>query len=64
MRKSPKDVVKIHRLPKVGDKRLVEVTITRVAEDEGWNGRVTYTLPGSAQKVTVSAEHVPPADND
>jgi hypothetical protein len=54
-RVSPKDTIKIRRgLPKVGDKVLIEVEVTRVDEDAGVAGRVTYVAPGSPIPVTVS----------
>lgn len=59
MAKSPKDTIKIRRLPKVGDEILIRATVTRVAEPEGaHHGKVTYRAPGAPAPVTVDAQYV------
>lgn len=60
---SPKDTIKIRRLPKVGDRITIEVEVTRVDEPEGGHqGRVTYRVPGGAAPITVSAGYIPDGD--
>lgn len=56
---SPKEVIKVRRLPKVGDRITIEVEVTRVDEPEGHHqGRVTYRAPGAPAPVTVGAQYV------
>jgi hypothetical protein len=56
---SPREVVKVRRLPKVGDRITIEVEVTRVDEPEGSHrGRVTYRAPGAPAPVTVAAEYI------
>ncbi len=58
-RKSPKDTIKIRRLPKVGDEILIRAKVTRVAEPEGGHrGLVTYRAPGAPAPVTIDARYL------
>ena len=63
MAKSPRETIKIRRLPKKGDKIMIEVEVTRVDEPEGSHqGRVTYRVPGHSTPITVAAGYVPADD--
>lgn len=57
---SPKDVIRVRRLPKVGDEITIKVKVTRVVEPEGSHaGLVTYEAPGAPAKTTVAASYIP-----
>lgn len=59
MPKSPKETIKIRRLPKVGDRLTIEVEVTKVSDPEGaHDGRVTYRAPGAPAPITVDASYV------
>ena len=59
MPKSPKETIKIRRLPKVGDEILIRATVTRVTDPEGGHqGKVTFRAAGVPIPVTVDAQYL------
>lgn len=61
---SPKNVIKVRRLPRVGDRIVIEAEVTRVDEAEGaHHGRVTYRVPGATAPITVAASFIPEQDD-
>ncbi len=57
---SPKDTIKIRRLPAKGDRLKLTVEVIRVAEPEGAHqGMVTLRIPGALAPVTIPAHYLP-----
>lgn len=57
---SPKDTIKIRRLPTKGSTVRIEAEVTRVAEPEGGHqGRVTLRIPGYGTPITIPASFLP-----
>jgi hypothetical protein len=58
-RKSPKDVVKIRRLPKKGEILEVPLVVTRVGRNSHDTAdTITVRIPGFSTPVTVNAEYL------
>lgn len=62
---SPKETIKIRRLPTKGSTIRIEAEVTRVAEPEGAHqGYVTLRIPGAPAPVTIPASFLPNVDDD
>lgn len=62
-RVSPRQVVKIRRLPTKGQRPKLTVEVVRVAEPEGAHeGMVTLRVPGALAPVTIPANYLPDDD--
>jgi hypothetical protein len=60
MAKSPRETIKIRRLPTKGSTVRIEAEVTRVAEPEaGHQGRVTLRIPGYGTPITIPASYLP-----
>jgi len=58
--KSPKDAIKIRRLPVIGERIKLTVEVTRVSEPEGEHyGMVTLRVPGALAPITIPANFLP-----
>jgi len=63
--KSPKDTIKIRRLPLKGQTVRIEAEVIRVAPAEGSNpDMVTFRIPGYPIPVTLDARHLANTDDD
>lgn len=64
MPRTPKDTVKIRRVPKVGDTILVPVKVTRIGRNRHDTGdAITVQVPGFEYPVTAEAEYLLPDDD-
>lgn len=65
MPKTPKETIKIRRLPVKGDRLNLKVEVLRVAEPEGSHeGMVTLRIPGALAPVTIPANYLTSAADD
>jgi len=56
---SPKDTIKIRRLPAKGDTVQLAATVTRITEPEGSHrGLVTLRIPGAPAPITIDARYL------
>ena len=56
---SPKETIKIRRLPVKGERIQLTATVTRVAEPEGHHqGFVTLHIPGAPAPITIPANYL------
>lgn len=63
MARTPRDTIKIRRLPAKGDRLKLTVEVLRVAEAEGAHeGLVTLRIPGALAPVTIPANYLPKDD--
>jgi hypothetical protein len=64
MAKSPRETIKIRRLPTKGSTVRIEAEVTRVAQPEaGHHCRVTLRIPGYGTPITIPASFLAD-DND
>lgn len=60
---SPKQTIKIRRLPTKGEPLKLTVEVLRVAEPAGSHeGMVTLRIPGALAPVTIPANYLPKED--
>lgn len=65
MAKSPRETIKIRRLPVKGSTIRIEAEVTRVAEPEaGHQGMVTIRIPGATTPITIPASYLPDEEAD
>jgi hypothetical protein len=53
MAKTPRDTVKVRRLPQVGDEIMIKVRVTRVTDD-----KLTVMIPANGHLTTATAEQL------
>jgi len=59
MPRTPKDTVKVRRLPKVGDTIMVPVRVTRIGRNRHDTGEaITVQIPGFETPVTADAKYL------
>ena len=60
---SPKDVIKIRRLPAQGEPIQITGTVVKVSDDEPGRRKVTFRLVGYPIPITLSETSLAPGDD-